>query len=418
MSWVLAHPSVAPFVQQAALALDEAGELDRFITTLWSTPEGRWRRLAEGFRRSTGFDLARTLRRRELSELSSAQVTSFPAGEILRLLASRLDRTGRWGDMVWERSEHRFARRVAAELRPRHRGVYVYEHCGLEALQQARALTLRAVYDVPAPDSVFVQEILDREMKEFGALRGAYERHVAEREPRRLRRRREEWEQADRVIVASTYCRDSYARAGLDVSKVRVVPYGAPPPLAEDEVGRAESTARSSDRLRIVWAGTFGLRKGAHHALRAWRKGRLERIADLTVYGTVTLPQAAVAPLPAGVRLAGARPRDEVMSAFRSADLLLFPTLSDAFGMVITEAWSQGLPVASTRAAGAAERLAPGKNGLWLEAGSVDSIVAAVEWCHAHREALAHMRSQARATAAAWQWANYRAALRSAILGS
>ncbi len=39
MTLLLFHPSVAPFVQQVARALHEAGQLDRFITTVRDDPE-------------------------------------------------------------------------------------------------------------------------------------------------------------------------------------------------------------------------------------------------------------------------------------------------------------------------------------------------------------------------------------------
>jgi len=86
----------------------------------------------------------------------------------------------------------------------------------------------------------------------------------------------------------------------------------------------------------------------------------------------------------------------------------MFPTLYDGFGMVVTEAWSRGLPVITTEMAGASDLLRPHQNGLLIKAASADAIGSALEWCMTHRGELRAMRKDALATAAAWQWSDYR----------
>jgi alpha-maltose-1-phosphate synthase len=49
----------------------------------------------------------------------------------------------------------------------------------------------------------------------------------------------------------------------------------------------------------------------------------------------------------------------------QSADILLLPSHSETFGLVILEAWAAGTPVISTRTSGACELVKPGENG-WL----------------------------------------------------
>ena len=52
---------------------------------------------------------------------------------------------------------------------------------------------------------------------------------------------------------------------------------------------------------------------------------------------------------------------------FAAADVFVFPTFFDAYGMVISEAMASGLPVITSRAAGAAELIEHGESG-WLTA--------------------------------------------------
>jgi len=52
---------------------------------------------------------------------------------------------------------------------------------------------------------------------------------------------------------------------------------------------------------------------------------------------------------------------------YAASDIFLFPTLYEPFGLVILEAMAAGLPVVTSKLAGAAELIDHGKNGLWIE---------------------------------------------------
>ncbi len=58
---------------------------------------------------------------------------------------------------------------------------------------------------------------------------------------------------------------------------------------------------------------------------------------------------------------------ERVSDYFSAADIFVFPTLYEPFGLVITEAMASGLPVVVSRCAGAAELIEDGKSGLLLD---------------------------------------------------
>ncbi len=58
---------------------------------------------------------------------------------------------------------------------------------------------------------------------------------------------------------------------------------------------------------------------------------------------------------------------DRIERAYAAADAFLFPTPYDAFGMVIVEAMACGLPVITTRRAGAAELVKDGESGFLVD---------------------------------------------------
>jgi len=405
MSVLIFHPSTAPFVQQAARALHEAGQLEHYVTGIRHHPNGIGQRTLSSLGRLVGMDLNRELSRRAVTEIPPEQVESRPWSEWLRVIVARLDRDGRATDFVWERAESYFDRSVARSLSPKLTGVYGFEYSSLATLERARALGIKTAYDVPAPEPRFVQTMLDQETAGFPELITPWHRWTAQREDRRIARRHAEFRAADVVIAASEFTRKSFQSAGFATDKVRIVPYGAPPPLSRET---ALSGGTTSGPIRLLWAGTFGIRKGAHYLLEAWKKHRLSRFARLRVMGSGMLPERITHPIPEGIEFCGAIPRAELMDEYDQADALIFPTLCDGFGMVVTEAWSRGVPVITTLAAGAAERLRPRQNGLLIEPANADAIAEAIEWCHENRPALRAMRETSLATAAAWQWSDYR----------
>ncbi|MBF8222074.1 glycosyltransferase family 4 protein [Halomonas sp. 328] len=67
---------------------------------------------------------------------------------------------------------------------------------------------------------------------------------------------------------------------------------------------------------------------------------------------------------------------------YASADLLLFPSLSETYGNVVTEAMASGLPVVAFATAAAALLIESGRNGLAVEPGDDEAFVdAAVSLC-------------------------------------
>lgn len=408
MSVLVFHPSVASFVQQVAKAFHEVGRLEAFYTTLRNDDRSLWQSAACNIARLARYDLRSQLRRRTINEIPVELVRGFPFGEILRLASGPFDRSGRLTDLVWSWSEPAFDRKVARNLPPGIKAVYGFEYSSLATFRAARERGLKVIYDLPAPEPHFVQEMLNREVALHPVLATPFHSHTERREATRIARRQAERDLADIILCASAFTKKTYVSAGLDPARIHVVPLGAPPPVSLDQ---AMAGGNAQGPLRVLWAGTFSVRKGAHYLLDAWRRGNLGRHAVLRIHGSITLPDELLHPLPAGVELGGSIPRNQLMDVYQQSDVLAFPTLCDGFGMVATEAWSRGLPVITTASAGVADSLRQGENGLLISAGDTTAIQEAIEWCLAHRPELKKMRESSLATAARWQWSDYRRAL-------
>ena len=59
-------------------------------------------------------------------------------------------------------------------------------------------------------------------------------------------------------------------------------------------------------------------------------------------------------------------PEQEIWRAYRAADVFLYPSTYDTFGMVVSEAMATGVPVVVGRDIGAAELIENGRNGFLI----------------------------------------------------
>lgn len=146
-------------------------------------------------------------------------------------------------------------------------------------------------------------------------------------------------------------------------------------------------------RNRQVWRGTvreqLGLpddvpvalyvgdyQKGLAAAVRA-----VARVAGVHLVGVARSPTAPYQSLLSAEGVADRvrllPPTPHVERYFAAADVFVFPTVYDPFGLVVTEAMASGLPVVTSRAAGAAELITHGVDGFVTDdAWDVEAIAA------------------------------------------
>ena len=392
-----AAPGINPSLLQLALSLHESGLLGTLSTTL-AFGSGHWlpRRIPK-------------LASRQLSELPAAAVSTWPWLELVRMACVRLDQSGRLADRVWELADHRFARREATRLQDCDALIGI-EHACLEAFERAGQIGVKRIYEVPSAHSSLARKLLESEYARWPELRpSGLPADGSPAAARRQARRDREFELADIVLAHSSFTRASYVDAGFTADKIHVVPFGAPPvnASAKDALDRGEHAP--SHRPAFLFAGNFAAHKGAHVLLQAWRQLNEPR-ARLLVAGDVYLPDAAMRDCPAGVEFLGRLPWSELQQLYARCTALVFPSLSDGFGMVVTEAFANGLPVIATPNAGAADLLVDGSNGLLVPILDPAALADAMRRLLDDDALALAMRHKAIRTARDWQWSDFRAA--------
>jgi glycosyltransferase involved in cell wall biosynthesis len=98
----------------------------------------------------------------------------------------------------------------------------------------------------------------------------------------------------------------------------------------------------------------------------------------------------------------------EVLQVMMRADVLVLPSLSEAFGLVVTEALACGLPVIITPNVGAGDLIADSREGFIVPICSSEAIADRLSTLNRDRDLLASMSQNARVTAQQKSWALYR----------
>ena len=104
------------------------------------------------------------------------------------------------------------------------------------------------------------------------------------------------------------------------------------------------------------------------------------------------------------VVFAGQRSGEDLAAHFASADLFLFPSLTETFGNVVTEALASGLPVVAYDYAAAAQLIRDGENGRLVPFGDRDAFLRTAEALSGAPVLRQRMSKAAVQTAAGWSW--------------
>jgi glycosyltransferase involved in cell wall biosynthesis len=209
-----------------------------------------------------------------------------------------------------------------------------------------------------------------------------------------FRRREEEWVVADLVMVNSDWSKQALIRQGVKDDKIVVVPLAYERDKDEGrgtrDEGRgtrdegyqgAEKSSRRSTfdarrTLRVLFLGQVILRKGIQYLIEAARLLEKEPI-HFDVVGSIGISDKAVASAPANMTFHGPVSRDRTEEFYRSADLLVLPTLSDGFALTQLEAMAHGLPVIATPNCG--EVVTDGIDGLIVPASDSNALAEAFQ---------------------------------------
>lgn len=191
--------------------------------------------------------------------------------------------------------------------------------------------------------------------------------------------------EAWRVIVCSQFMSDEVATFfSTPRDKIDIVPNGVefqPNPFTSSEERRAlRRRFAEDDQPLAFYIGRLVYEKGLHILIDAWQQVHAQTGGHLVIAGTGPMmetlrTQAHTNGIGEAVHIAGFIDDTLRNQLYHLADMAIFPSLYEPFGIVALEAFAAHCPLIVSQTGGLAEVVRPHETGILVEPGNVDSLV-------------------------------------------
>lgn len=205
---------------------------------------------------------------------------------------------------------------------------------------------------------------------------------------------------ATRIVVGSSFAQATLIAQGVAADKIVVNPYGV------DWQTFAAPEPPAARPFRFLFVGTVAAHKGIPILLEAWRRLSLPDTELWIVGGIGTRERRLIPDLP-HLRLFGQTPRAQLPAIYAQADVFVFPSLFEGFGLVLLEALAAGLKIIATPHSAAADLLPDERLGELVATGSVEELLAAMQRQRANPPRRTEVQRAAAPLAERFSWAAY-----------
>jgi glycosyltransferase involved in cell wall biosynthesis len=344
---LIAHPGATSLLYPL-VALLQRMELDvTFETSFYARPDGAVAGLARRLPGRLRTRVERELGRRRHPDIAPQGISTHPVPELLQVLAARRVSPAVASSLLRWRNA-RFDRLVAARIRRERPDIFIgFDGSSEESLRACRAAGTASLLFQAIGHLRSGLRILDEERRRHPEFATVSLGDVSEGW---IERNTREALLADRVVVPSAYVRDTMVDNGRDAATIDLLPF----PI---DTGRFTPATgdRGDGRVRVLFVGQIGMRKGVRYILEAAR--RLARPdLDIVLVGGIVDGSDWLIPYKGLYRHIANVPYAEMPAIFRDADIFAFPSLHEGSAMAVNEALASGLPAIVTPNAGAIVR--------------------------------------------------------------
>lgn len=366
-SILISHPTGNANLRAAAQGLAKNGSLRQFYTSIACFPNTTLSNIA-------GFSVFSEIKRRSF-DLSLKEYThTYPIWEIGRLLSLKFGfkslsthEVGMFSiDNVCHKLDYHVSKNLLKALHKGVNGLYAYEDTAAKSFAAAKELNIKCFFEQPIGYWRAAKRILQQEID----LRPEWANTIVllKDSEEKLKYKDSELALADHIFAASSFTATTLLEYPGKLAAVSVIPYGFSP------VKKREYTNPKSRPLKVLFVGGLSQRKGVANVFEA-----VDHFGDninLTVVGRKTgeICFALDEYLKKHVWIE-TLPHEDILALMRANDVFIFPSLFEGFGLVITEAMSQGTPVITTNRTCGPDFIDDGESGWLTEASSTEKLI-------------------------------------------
>lgn len=341
---LIAHPGATSLLYPL-VALLQGLDLDvRFETSFYARPGDALERLGRLLPTTLRRRVERELGRRRHPAIDPRGVITHPLPELVHVLAARLASPALTASLLRWRNR-RFDRLVAARIRRERPDLFIgFDGSAEQSFRACAAVgTTSLLYQAIGhlKSGLRLLEEERRLHREFADV------PLGDTSDAWIERNTREALLADRVVVPSSYVRDTLIENGRAADTIDVLPF----PI-DAERFRPATEPHAPGKLRALFVGQIGMRKGVKYILEAVQQLARPDLEVVLVGGLVDGSEW-LKPYAGLYRHIANVPHAEMPAIFRNADIFVFPSLHEGSAMAVNEALASGLPCIVTANAGA-----------------------------------------------------------------
>ena len=275
--------------------------------------------------------------------------------------------------------------------------IHTWPMGALRTLKTAARLGIPTVLERPNTHTRFGYEVARMESTRLGVPLPLGDEHAYN--GRCLRKEEEEYRLAYRLLCPSNFVVKTFLEQGFPQEKLARHIYGF-----DEKRFCPEDNPLNHDRgLTMLFVGVCTVVKGLHFALEAWLQSAAHYRGTFLIVGNFIPAYAEkLAPMLAhsSVRVLGYR--SDVPELMRKADILVVPSITEGFGLVVAEAMGSGcVPLVSDACTDICRHM---ENSLVHHVGDVGALAQHITMLYNDRALLERLRSGALRTAREVTW--------------
>jgi glycosyltransferase involved in cell wall biosynthesis len=261
-----------------------------------------------------------------------------------------------------------------------------YNGCGLDSARCIRRSGGIGIVEAVNTHVLVQEQLLAEEHKLLGLPWHPFHRQ-------HVRRRVAEVEEAEYVLLPSTFVARSYRANGIPADRLLLIPF--PPQKIAGAVEPSHKSDNDESVFRVLYVGTISVRKGLRYLIEAFRRLKHPK-KELWIVGPVTNPSGLEdISVPEEAKFLGPLKGNDLQKAYMSATVFCLPSIEEGQALVLSEALSYGLPVIATENTGIEDLLDNGSGAMVVPIRDARAICDWLDQLAADKKLLNQMRAKA-----------------------
>jgi len=332
MKILISHPSGNANTRNLINALDKNNILDVFITKFNFNTNNKIYKLLPNF-------ILNILKRRNFSKLTNKIITTNILKEFFNFFF--ITNKFKSGHLKNHFDIDIFTAKYLKKNLKNIDSVYCYEDAALETFKVAKHNNIRCVYELTSCHWRLRNKIIKNESQKYKKFK--FKNNYIDKKLQI--RKDQELEFADLIIVPSKFLKNSLKNSKFYKKKIFIVPYGFNKISIKLKPKKIISP-------KLLFVGALEPGKGIIYLIKAYDKiVRNYNNAKLTIVGKGILKSYLLkfSKKFKNLNIIDYLPHKKLFNLMRDSDFFIFPSLSEGYGLVLSEAMSNGLITLSTK---------------------------------------------------------------------